>query len=238
MMTCNNVILGSFVVVIVTKSMQRFRSTEEKTGKLTLGFFLTITGWESLDLSFFFFFLCSLFPHHHWVGVITALISDFGNVKNFSSSLGWFEMMKHSSSFFWLGGHSLQDLGYFGTERRKGLRFLFTSTFIFAFFPLSLSIFYFHCFGTERHKSLCFLSTFTFTVAFFPLFLSTFTIFEPRGAKVFVFFLLSLSFCRSFYFHFLLSLFWNREAQRSLFSFYFHFHSCFLSTSTFYIYYF
>ena len=136
-MTCNAVILGSFVVV--TKSMQRFRSTEEKTGKLTLGFFLTITGWESLDLCFFFLFLCSLFPHHHWVGVITALISDFGNVQNFSSSLGWFEMMKHSSSFFWLGGHSLQDLGYFGTERRKGLRFLF--------------YFHFH---------LCFLSTFTF----------------------------------------------------------------------------
>ena len=199
MMTCNNVILGSFVVVIVTKSMQRFRSTEEKTGKLTLGFFLTITGWESLDLCFFFLFLCSLFPHHHWVGVITALISDFGNVKNFSSSLGWFEMMKHSSSFFWLGGHSLQDLGYFGTERRKGLRFLFTSTFIFAFFPLSLSMFYFHCFGTERHKSLCFLSTFTFIFAFFPI-----------------------------------SLFLYQESQRSLFSFYFHFHFVCLSSFTFY----
>ena len=33
--------------MILTKIMQRFRSTGEKTGKLTLGFFLTITGWGS-----------------------------------------------------------------------------------------------------------------------------------------------------------------------------------------------
>ena len=100
------------VRIILTKPAQRFRLTAEKTGKLTFGFFLTITGWSTLY---------KYFPKNTFKSILKVSLLNISNFDQMGGHRWLLGVLEPRSTKVFLSVPTLQvkALVLVSTVRRK-----------------------------------------------------------------------------------------------------------------------